>query len=163
MFVLFFFFWIILCGRAAWETCLFGLATATAAFVFLRRFCQWSLEREKLAYRLFFPCAAFFLLLLAESFRSNLHVLGLILKNEEQSLHPQLLLIDPAVKSHAAKTALACALSLSPGTLAVRITEDRFLVHALTDTIAAQVHHSPLERALVRMERIAAEGRNSDV
>ncbi len=58
-----------------------------------------------------------------------------------------------ALKSRAARAALANSITLTPGTITVSLEGDEFLVHALTRKIAGKLEGSIFEKLLARMER----------
>jgi multicomponent Na+:H+ antiporter subunit E len=94
--------------------------------------------------------------LLLEIFKSTLHVTWL-------ALHPRMKeLIDPSIvnfktrlKSDVAKVALANSITLTPGTITVRVVGDDFVVHALSAKVASGLPGEMEER----IARVFAEER----
>ena len=71
---------------------------------------------------------------------SNIHVLYVSLHpNMKKMIKPQLVEFKTSLKSELSKFILATSITLTPGTITVRIDEDTFLIHALTPETAAGV------------------------
>jgi multicomponent Na+:H+ antiporter subunit E len=75
----------------------------------------------------------FLLWLSKEIVLSNLHVIYVALHPRMQDLlHPQMIEFDTTLKTELSQFVLANSITLTPGTITVRIQNGRFLVHALT-------------------------------
>jgi len=76
--------------------------------------------------------------ILKEIFKSTLQVTILALHpNMRRPLTPHLVRFRTRLQSTAARVTLANSITLTPGTITIRIEDDLFLVHALTDDLAA--------------------------
>jgi multicomponent Na+:H+ antiporter subunit E len=68
---------------------------------------------------------------------STLHVTWLALHPEmKKKIAPRMVTFKTKLKSDAARVILANSITLTPGTITVRIEEDVFIVHALSDKVA---------------------------
>jgi multisubunit Na+/H+ antiporter MnhE subunit len=89
---------------------------------------------------------AFLPWLLLQVLLSNLRVARLALAPAAR-IRPSLVETDPAIADERALAVLACAITLTPGTLAVESEPGRLLVHALDPASAADVRSgSPADR-----------------
>jgi multicomponent Na+:H+ antiporter subunit E len=78
--------------------------------------------------------------LLGEIVKSNIHVLKVVFSPKMNSIiEPQMITFKSKLKSDEAKYLLANSITLTPGTVTVKIDKDEFLVHALTPLAAAGV------------------------
>ncbi len=76
--------------------------------------------------------------LVAEIFKSTIHVAWLALHPAmRERIDPRIVTFKTRLKSDVARAALANSITLTPGTITVRVEEDVFTVHALSDKTAA--------------------------
>ncbi len=76
--------------------------------------------------------------ILKEIIKSTLQVAFLALHpNMLRHLNPHLVRFRTRLQSPAAKVTLANSITLTPGTITIRIEDDLFLIHALTEDLAA--------------------------
>ena len=88
---------------------------------------------------------------LKEIVKSTLQVALLALHPRmRQRLNPRLVTFKTRLRSHAARVTLANSITLTPGTITVRIEDDIFLVHALTADLAADMP-GEMERRIARI------------
>lgn len=96
--------------------------------------------------------------LLWELVLANWAVAMLVLRRRV-AVEPVFYQYHPAVVSDWGRVALANAVTLTPGTVAVSVSRDQFLVHALTQSAAASLPGWSVERRLERLEQLLGAGR----
>jgi multicomponent Na+:H+ antiporter subunit E len=69
-------------------------------------------------------------------------------------LKPKLFTIDVRVQSPALRVLLANAITMTPGTLAVELTEDQLLIHCVDESLSVGMAESALVKSLERVEGI---------
>jgi multicomponent Na+:H+ antiporter subunit E len=75
--------------------------------------------------------------LLGQVILANLHVFRVALSpHMNELLSPQMVEFDSTLEKELSKFILANSITLTPGTVTVRVEGSRFLVHALTDSAA---------------------------
>ena len=75
--------------------------------------------------------------LLGQVILANLHVFRVALSPRmNELLSPQMVEFDSTLEKELSKFILAISITLTPGTVTVRVEGSRFLVHALTDSAA---------------------------
>ena len=80
----------------------------------------------------------YFFWLLIEIVKSNIHVIRISLSpNISEKINPQLISFKTKLNNDFSKFILANSITLTPGTVTVRISKNEFLVHAIDDTVAA--------------------------
>ncbi|MFN2364850.1 MAG: Na+/H+ antiporter subunit E [Desulfurivibrionaceae bacterium] len=85
--------------------------------------------------------------LVVEIFKSTIHVAWLALHPAmRERIDPRIVTFKTRLKSDVARAALANSITLTPGTITVRIEEDVFTVHALSNKTAAGLPGAMEER-----------------
>jgi multicomponent Na+:H+ antiporter subunit E len=93
-------------------------------------------ERLRMACRFVHYCVW----LTVEIVRANMHVLALALHPKPRDvINPEIVRFETTLKSDFARVVLANSITLTPGTVTIRIHEDTFIVHAISDKVAAGV------------------------
>ncbi len=151
MFLLFFFAWIVFNGRITLEILLFGVVISALVFMFMCKFADYSLQKEKKFYREILFFCRYVVLLVKEIINANLSVIHLILSREEQ-VEPVLVKFRTDLKSETAKVMLANSITLTPGTITVSLNEDELVVHCLDNSLAEGMEDSMFVRMLEEME-----------
>lgn len=82
-----------------------------------------------------------------EIFKSNLRVAGVIL-HPRLPIEPRLMRYRPAVRGSLPITTLANSITLTPGTLTIRVAKGRLLIHTLVPWARAGIREGSLERAV---------------
>ena len=151
MFLLFFALWIIFNGQVTVEICLFGLGISAALYLFVWKVMGYRPENDLRFFRRFLGMLRFAGLLVAEICKSCLTVVKMIY-TPGLKLRPQLVRFTPPLEEDSARTALADAITLTPGTITVEAGEDGFVVHALDASLAQGIEDSGFVKLLVRLE-----------
>jgi multicomponent Na+:H+ antiporter subunit E len=139
-------FWVLLSGK--FDLFHLTLGVISAALV------SWSsahlLFREKIGNNRLAKTGRFLLYLpwlLKEIFKSTLQVTRLALHPKMRDrINPRLVSFKTRLQSTAARVTLANSITLTPGTITIRIEGDVFLVHALTADLAADMPGEMEER-----------------
>lgn len=78
--------------------------------------------------------------LVKEIVLANIQVLKLALSPQlEKNINPKMISFKTKCKSDFSKFVFATSITLTPGTVTVRIQDDEFLVHAINDEVAASL------------------------
>ena len=152
MAILLFVFWIMLNGRLEADVLISGAVSALAIWGFMICFTGWSIKKEKQALILFPSVIAYFVRLFIEIFKANIGVLKIIVNGKTD---PYIRTIQTPLKTKMARVLLANSITLTPGTVTVRLEGDTLTVHALTGKIAEGLTDFSLEKRLMRMEEKA--------
>jgi len=132
-FVVMMVYWVILSGK--FDAFHMILGVFSCAIIAL-----WSsslLFKEKISLRdylaLLLKISMYVIWLIGEIVKSNIHVLQVVFSHKMNKLiEPQMITFKSKLKSDGAKYLLANSITLTPGTVTVKIDKDEFLVHALT-------------------------------
>lgn len=162
MLVGFFLLWIILCGNMTWEILIIDLAVTGFVFWFTCRFCFWSVERERTFLRLLVPGAKYIALLIREIVEANIAMLKCALRPDfAKTAQPLLIRVKVPLKTNIAKMTLANSITLTPGTITVENRGTEYVVHCFNPSFSEDVDCSAFVEALLKMEEIAANGREA--
>ena len=156
MSLVYFALWVIFNGRITAEIVIAGIFLSFLLDMFVKRCIHIRFTGLTFMKCLkLFPDAVFYVIVLVvEIFKANIAVTKLILA-PDIDIEPCLVRFRTALKSTAARAALANSITLTPGTLTVSLDGDEILVHALTRKIAGKLEGSIFEKLLARMERTA--------
>ncbi len=151
MYLLLYVFWLILNGRLTWEVALLGLAVVAAigalAYVLFgytpRR--EWRIDKKIPL----FVCYVF--VLLWEILKANWAVLGFIV-NERRTIEPTLVRFTTSLKTRFGRFMLANSITLTPGTITVKMDGNRLTVHCLKRSMLDTSSDSVFERWISRLE-----------
>ena len=150
MYLLLFFFWIILNGRLTGEIILLGLIFSAVIYGFARKFMGLTWQKEKSFWKHFFWGIQYLAILLKEIAIANIAVLRIVISKKKT--HPVIVSFDAPLKSHLLQVILADSITLTPGTITVRLYEEKFEVHCLDESMAKGLNDSVFVKMLKRWE-----------
>lgn len=151
MYLLLFFFWIILNGRITTEIAILGLVFASVVYGFAWKFMGLNLAREKSFWKHFAWGLQYLAILLKEIAVANIAVLKIVL-SPKKKVHPVIVSFDAPLKSHILQVILADSITLTPGTITVRLYEEKFEVHCLDESMAEGLNDSIFVKMLKKWE-----------
>lgn len=152
MFLLYFLLWVIFNGNFTLEIAVFGLVIAAAVFAFTCKFADYSIEKEKMLFRNLFRILRYAGVLVIEIVKANFAVVRLILSEEEEA-EPALVSFQADLKTAAGRSALANAITLTPGTITVLLEDNVYTVHCLDETLAEGINESVFAKMLKEIEK----------
>lgn len=155
MFLLYFLLWVIFNGNFTVEIAVFGVFIAAAVFAFTCKFADYSIKKEKLLFKNLFRILRYVAVLVMEIVKANFAVVRLILTQEEE-IEPTLVTFETDLKTAAGRSALANAITLTPGTITVLLEENVYTVHCLDESLSEGMNESVFVK---RMEEIEEGGR----
>ncbi|VAX10324.1 Na(+) H(+) antiporter subunit E [hydrothermal vent metagenome] len=134
---LLFLFWILLSGYL--EPLLLGLGVASVALtVFLSQRMN-VIDHESYPLHLSLKLPGFFVYILREIIKSNIDVVTRIAGWKGASISPQLVDIPLLQKSDLGAVIYANAITLTPGTVSIELSEETITIHALTREAADEL------------------------
>ncbi|MCD8082755.1 MAG: Na+/H+ antiporter subunit E [Clostridiales bacterium] len=153
MFLLYFILWVVFLGDVTLEICLFGVAVAAVMFAFTCRFMDYSVEKEKWLYRRLSGIFIYVYVLIVEIIRANVAVIHMIL-SEKEELQPTLVHFRmELLKTPTARSFMANAITLTPGTITVSLEDKDYVVHCLDESLAVGMAESEFAVMLSELER----------
>lgn len=152
MFLVYFALWVIFNGNITFEISVFGVVIAGLLFAFTCRFMDYSVKKELRIYRKLGKLLRYAVVLVIEVVKANLGVIHLILTQREE-IQPVLARFHSDLKSPAAQTLLANAITLTPGTITVMLENGDYTVHCLDESLAEGMDDSVFTKLAEDMER----------
>ena len=141
MYLLLVLFWIILNGKITVEIVVLGLLFALLIYGFAYKFLGLTWKREKKFWKYLIWGIQYIGILLREIIIANIAVLKIIL-TPKKKIHPVLVKFPAPLKSHLLQVILADSITLTPGTITVRLYEEKFEVHCLDESMAEGLNDS---------------------
>lgn len=151
MFILLFALWIILNGKLTLEILLFGLAISLFIYLFMCKFMNFSIKKDLRLMRNTGFCIVYFFVLLKAIFVSNIKVMSIILF-KRIPITPAIVEVKINLKTKTAKAILANSITITPGTITMKIDDDVFTVHCLSIEMIEGIENSTFVKLLSRME-----------
>ena len=149
--VLFFLFWIILNGRVTTEIVAFGLVISLFLYVFSWIFVGYKPYHELLFFKNLPFVIAYLFVLVKEIVISTVVMAGFVF-NMRDIPEPVIVRFSAPVKSGFFQVILANSISLTPGTITVRVRDGEFQVHCYDKSMAKGIDDSVFVHLLKRME-----------
>ena len=158
MSLVYFSLWVIFNGRVTLEIIIAGVIVSLILDAFVKK-----ILRIRFTGTTFFRIVnlipqiiVYIFVLLIEIVRANFAIIKLVLAPDIE-VEPCIVKFSTALKTEAARIALANSITLTPGTITVSLEDNELLVHALNRDFADGLQGSMFERLLMRMERLSHE------
>lgn len=146
-----FLIWLILNGRITAETVLLGAAVSGAVYWFMLSFTEYSWKLDKKIIRSIFVLIPYCFVLIGEILKANITVARCIL-NRHIPLQKTLTTVAVELHSDLTRMLLANSITLTPGTITVKVEGNRFTVHCLDRKLLDGIETGALVRLLQKLE-----------
>lgn len=153
MFILIILLWILFNGQLTTEIFVFGLVFAVVFYAFLCKFFNFSIKKDIGYLRKSGYVIEYLLVLLVEIIKANICVSKMVLSSR-YDVEPVVIKFKSSLKTEVARVILANSITLTPGTITVRLQYDEFTVHCLDKSLAEGINSSVFVKLLERMERV---------
>jgi multicomponent Na+:H+ antiporter subunit E len=141
--------WLLLSGHFEWLFLGFGVLSVAAAVFLARR--MNAIDSEGFPMQMLRFVFLYWPWLAWEIGKSNIAVARLVL-NPRLPISPTMIEVKATQRSDVGRVTYANSITLTPGTVTVAIEGDRFLVHALTRDMAADVESGGMDRRVTALE-----------
>lgn len=152
MFFLFFLVWILLSGKLTLEVCLMGAAVAALFCLFDRRVLGHEAPRARTVLRKLPGALGYLCFLFVEILKAGFVVMKLVY-TKGRNMNPELIYFHTGLETEEAKVSLANSITLTAGTITVRVEDDLFCIHTLDRPLAAGIEESEFEHRLRKLEK----------
>jgi multicomponent Na+:H+ antiporter subunit E len=139
--IIFFIFWIALNGRVTLEVVGTGVFATVLMSLLFYRFIGLSPATERKLVLKIFSVMLYVFALVIEMIKANVQMIKIVLSPVIET-KPQIKYFDSPVRSDIAKVALATSINLTPGTILVELTDDRFAVHSIDASMLVDIDYS---------------------
>lgn len=151
MFILILLLWILFNGQLTLEIFLFGLLFATVFYLFMCKFFSFSPKKDLAILKKAIYIIEYLLVLFIEIVKANI-IAGKLLLSSKYDVEPVIVKFTTPLKSESSRVILANSITLTPGTITVRLQFDEFTVHCLDKSLAEGLDSSIFVKLLMRME-----------
>lgn len=151
MFLVYLLLWIILNGRVTAEIVILGCVFSAVFYWFTCKYLGRTAEDEKKWFRRVPRMAKYLVVLVYEIFKANFDVIRLILSPSVE-VEPRLVHLRTDLKTDSKRALLANSITLTPGTITVRLKGEHLQVHCLDCSLAEGLGDSSFVHLLREME-----------
>ena len=152
MFAAFFLLWMLFNGKWTAELAVAGLLLSAVFYAAVCRLTGSGLLFDLRLVRKLPALLELFVVVLVEIFRANVQVILWIYRSRETAIHPEIVHFHSGLRTAAARAALVCCITLTPGTIVADLEEDTFVVHCLDHSLAEGLDQSGFIRCLKKLE-----------
>lgn len=128
--ILLFILWILLSGHLSPLLLCLGVASVALTVFLASR--MHVIDHESYPIQISAKLPRFYVYIVWEIIQANIQVIKCILMNKGKNISPQLVEIPLPQKNDLSRVIYANAITLTPGTVSVKMSQDKILVHALT-------------------------------
>ena len=151
MYLLLFAFWVLLCGKLTVEIFLVGLVIVAVIGFAVAKWFGYRPATELLVLRKAPIFLAYLAVLLVEILKANLAVARCIVFRVTK-VKPALITFRTDLKTDFGRYLLANSITLTPGTITIRVEGDRFTVHCLDGAMLDLSENGVFQRWIRRLE-----------
>jgi multicomponent Na+:H+ antiporter subunit E len=151
LFVALFLFWVVLSPKIDIASVVLGLIVAVLITLFNSEMIINREERPISFFRNIFNFTSYLLTLIIEIVKSNIEVAKIVL-SPSLPINPHFVRVPVKARKEIFKVMYGNSITLTPGTLTVEITDDEYIVHALTDSAAKGLNNSKMEKKILKIE-----------
>ena len=151
--------WIIFCGRLSADLgmaqiLVIGAVVTTIIRIFMAKALGMTFRAELLFWKRLGYILAFAFLLLFAVLKANFSVI-FFLTHRKRIVDPVIVRVCIPLREDLSKTLLACAITLTPGTITVDADGDVYTVHCLDRSMAEGLETGAIVRLLTKMDKLS--------
>ena len=135
--ILLFLFWIFLSGHL--EPLLLGLGVASVALTIFLSHRMNVIDHESYPLHLSFRFPGFFIYIFKEIIKANIDVVKRILSRSKTPISPQMIEVPQSQSTDLGAVIYANSITLTPGTVTIKLSENNLTVHALSKEAASEL------------------------
>ena len=144
--VLLFLFWLLLSGH--FDPLLLGLGAASVALTVFLSHRMNVIDHESYPLHLSSKFPGYFLYLFREIVKANIDVCTRIIRWRGASISPQMIDIQQPLETNLGAVIYANSITLTPGTVTIRLSKDSLTVHALSKDAADELASGAMSKEI---------------
>ncbi|MCR5721487.1 MAG: Na+/H+ antiporter subunit E [Lachnospiraceae bacterium] len=152
MFILFFICWIVFNQAFTLEIAIFGLVLSALMLLFICKFMDYSIKKDIVLLKKFPSMIVYALVLLKEIIKANFVLYKLFFLHSKEKREPVMVTFESRLKTRTARVFLANAITLTPGTISVKVKGNKLTVHCYDKSLAAGLNDTVFEKRLLKLE-----------
>ena len=151
MLIVFFLFWVILNGKITAEITVFGVVISAALYLFICKFMDYRPKQDLILFRKIPTVVEYLLVLIREIVKANLEMIRFLF-HPEILAEPALVSFRTDLKSPTTRVLLANSITMTPGTITVRMEDGEYLVHCYDKSMGEGLDESAFVQVLRKLE-----------
>ena len=152
MFILFFICWVVFNQAFTLEIAIFGLVLSAVMLLFICNFMDYSIKKDIVLLKKFPSMIVYALVLLKEIIKANFVLYKLFFLHSKEKRGPVMVTFESRLKTRTARVFLANAITLTPGTISVKVKGNKLTVHCYDKSLAAGLNDTVFEKRLLKLE-----------
>lgn len=152
MFILFFICWIVFNQAFTLEIAIFGLVLSAVMLLFICKFMDYSIKKDIVLLKKFPSMIVYALVLLKEIIKANIVLYKLFFLHHKEKREPVMVTFESRLKTRTARVFLANAITLTPGTITVKVKGNKLTVHCYDKALAEGLNDTVFEKRLLKLE-----------
>ena len=152
MFILFFVCWIVFNQAFTTEIAVFGIVLSVVMFLFICKFMDYSIKKDIVLLKKFPSILLYALILLKEIIKANINLYRLFFLHSKEKREPVMVTFESRLKTRTARVFLANAITLTPGTITVKVKGNMLTVHCYDKSLAEGLDDTIFEKKLLKLE-----------
>ena len=152
MFILFFVCWIVFNQAFTLEIAIFGIVLSVVMFLFICKFMDYSIKKDITLLKKFPSMLVYAAILLVEIVKANINLFRLFFLHSKEKREPVMVTFESRLKTRTARVFLANAITLTPGTITVKVKGNMLTVHCYDKSLAAGLNDTIFEKKLLKLE-----------
>lgn len=128
--VLYFLFFIVLCGKVTLEIVLFGIGISAVVSAFMYKLKGTTFKDELIIWKKIGKVIGYMFILVREVFLANIDMITVVLQPKIE-IQPCLVFFKAPLKTTKGRVALANSITLTPGTITTSMVGDYYAVHCI--------------------------------
>ena len=152
MFILFFICWIVFNQAFTLEIAIFGLVLSAVMLLFICKFMDYSIKKDIVLLKKFPSMIVYALVLLREIIKANFVLYKLFFLHSKEKREPVMVTFESRLKTRTARVFLANAITLTPGTISVKVKGNKLTVHCYDKSLAVGLNDTVFEKRLLKLE-----------
>lgn len=152
MFILFFICWVVFNQAFTLEIAIFGLVLSAVMLLFMCKFMDYSIKKDIVLLKKFPSMIIYALVLLREIIKANFVLYKLFFLHSKEKREPVMVTFESRLKTRTARVFLANAITLTPGTISVKVKGNKLTVHCYDKSLAAGLNDTVFEKRLLKLE-----------
>lgn len=153
LFFLLFLFWMVLSPSYSPQSIIAGLVVCWGVAIYCHDLSFNEEETNLYSFKGVISFLRFVWILLVEIIKANIDVAKIVL-SPSLPITPGFVKVRNPLKKDMNKVIYANAITLTPGTLTVDVTDEGFIIHALTKEAGEGVEDSNLEKYAIKLEEV---------
>ncbi|PKK93992.1 MAG: hypothetical protein CVV61_01770 [Tenericutes bacterium HGW-Tenericutes-6] len=146
-------FWLVLSFRLDLEVVIIGFFACLLVLLYNFDLVFNDMEATKITLKTSFQLLRLLVILIWEIFKSNIHVAKIVL-SKHMPIDPGFESVRNPLKKDLNQTLFANAITLTPGTLTIDISDDYIVVHGLVKSEIKNIEGSQIEQAFIKLEEV---------